>query len=152
VQTVDANGSVLSASSLARARWGATWERAGEIPIDEAWVAWTGVPDCDACVYGMMRHMVGLVAAGYGDDPEEVVGWFADVSLSQWLVHGAAYRIGRHPQLEGIEGTVCRMRIGDDSPYYVLDVDVGGRAFAIPIDTIEIQRAILQSALVVSDP
>lgn len=151
VQMVDANGAVLADTTVAQARWGDPWTCAGSIPLDDAFVEWAGVATFDACAHGVMRHMVGLAAAGYGDDLSEIVGWFRDLAALEWLIEGATYRIEAHPLLEGIAGTVGVLWVSDDGADYALDVRVGaGDPYRIALDTPALLRAALHATVVVS--
>ncbi len=151
IQTIDANGKVMDDVAVARERWDAGWVCAGEIPIDDALVAWAGVRECDACIHGIMRHLVGLGVAGYGESLGEVVEWFRDLAQGVWMVEGASYRVERHQLLDGLAGAVGVLRMDGDGDDPVLDVRVGERSFSIALDTPALRRALLQAAVVASE-
>jgi hypothetical protein len=152
VQAVDANGAVLADTTVARARWDAPWTRAGAILLDDAFVEWSGVAAFDACAHGVMRHMVGLAAAGYGDDVADIVEWFRDLSALEWLIEGAAYRLEAHPLWEGMAGAVGVLWADEDGTGHALDVRVGAESYRIPLHTLDLMRAMLQSAVVATEP
>jgi len=144
VQTFDANGVVMSDVPVSRVKWSDPWVLAGEVPLDEAFVLWAGVPRFDACAYGTMRHMAGLVACGYGDDPGDVVDWFRDLGELQWLVDGVTYRIVGGEEFEGLNGSSGEMTFDeDDVP--VFQVAVGVDTYPIRLDSQDMLRAVLCS-------
>jgi len=148
VRTLDANGNVVDDVPASKAQWGPVWEIAGEVPLGDAFVAWTTVRAFDACAFGVMRHLVGLLAHGYGETPEDVVGWFQDMGSLQWIVEGVEYRIDR--ELEPLVGIVGSRGViaMNDRPFLYLTV--GEREYPISLDSVEAQRALLIAA--VPDP
>lgn len=155
VQTLDANGGVERTEGIARAQWGSPWALAGALPLDDAFVAWSTVRHYDACAYGAMRHLAGLLAGGYGPaeaDPEEedaaaIVGWFRDLGALAWLAEGARYRLDReHAPLVGLVGAAGTLGWSEDCP--VLYLAVGEREYPIRLDTAEAHRALLIAATV----
>jgi len=144
VQTLDADGRVTSDVPLARVKWADPWVSAGEVPLDDAFVEWTGVQRFDACVYGTMRHLSGLLACGFGDTPEEVVGWFGDMGALQWIVEGVLYRIEGGDEFDGIDGSVGKMEFDEDN-VPVFNVGVGSVTYPIRLDTGDLLRSVLCS-------
>ena len=148
IRTLDANGSVVDDVPSAKVQWGPVWENAGEVPLGDAFVSWTGVRAFDACAFGVMRHLVGLLAHGYGETPEEVVGWFFDMGVLQWIVEGVEYRVDREVEpLVGIVGSRGVIALNDRP---VICLTVGEREYPITLDTPESLRAFLVAA--VPDP
>lgn len=149
VQTLDANGSVVDDVPTSKVQWGPTWEIAGEVPLGDAFVAWTTVRAFDSCAFGVMRHLVGLMAHGYGEEPEEIVEWFQDMEALQWIVEGAEYRIDREVEpLVGMVGSRGGISLEGETP--VLRLVVGEREYPILLNAPEIFRAFLVAA--VPDP
>jgi hypothetical protein len=145
VLTLDVNGHPAQAEAVARERWGDAWSCAGTLPLDDAFVAWSTVREFDRCAYGVQRHLVGLLAGGYGaddnDDPAAIVDWFRDMASLSWIIDGARYRIDRdHAPLEGLVGSVGTLAWNDLPTLYL---SVAGREYPLLIDTPEMQRAIL---------
>lgn len=151
VQAVDANGAVLADTTVAQARWDAIWTRAGAVLLDDAFVEWSGVAAFDACAHGVMRHMVGMAAAGYGDDVADIVEWFRDLSSLEWLIEGAAYRLEAHPLWEGLTGAMGILWVNEEETEHALDVRVGSESYRIPLNTPDLMRAMLQSAIVATE-
>jgi hypothetical protein len=145
VLTLDVNGRPAQAEPVARERWGDAWSCAGTLPLDDAFVCWSTVREFDRCAFGVQRHLVGLLAGGYGaegnDDPAAIVDWFRDMASMEWLIDGARYRIDRdHAPLEGLIGSVGTLAWNDLPTLYL---SVAGREYPLLIDTPEMQRAIL---------
>ena len=149
IRTLDANGSVVDDVPASKAQWGPVWESAGEVPLNDAFVSWTTVRAFDACAFGVMRHLVGLMVGGYHseerDDPEEIVEWFQDMASLQWIAEGAEYRIDREVEpLVGLVGSHGVLAMNDRP---VLYLTVGEREYPISLDTPEAVRAFLIAAV-----
>lgn len=142
VQTLDANGSVLRDEHVSEVRWGDAWNVAGVIPMDEAFAEWSGAHAFDACSYGVMRHMVDLCAAGYGETPEEVVSWFRDLGRLEWLIDGALYRVvsGSSP-FDGLRGAIGMVRGEDENLFF--DIVVGEGTYSVSLDSHDLHVAML---------
>jgi len=102
---LDANGSVDRTIPVHRMRYGDPWRQAGEIQISRELIDLCGLQDFDWFLFGLMRHSAGLIAHGFGEDPEEVMSWFDDVAAADYIV-GGVYEVvgpGREPFV-GLEG------------------------------------------------
>ena len=151
VRTLDANGDVVSDVRTPHARWGTTWHLAGSVPLDDAFVEWSGVPLFDACAAGAMQHMAAALAAGYGETPEEIVSWFSDMASGDWLIEGAQYRIVRDvPPVEGLVGSVGTLALdADGNP--ILTLHVGERAYPVGLEDPATLRAFLCSSEIIAE-
>ena len=150
VQLLDVNGNVMSDARIGNVRWGPPWVLAGVVPLDDSFVAWSGIAAFDACAYGMMRHLAGLLVGGYGDEPEEVVIWFKDMAKLEWLVDGATYCFDRDcPPIEGLIGVTGQIAWQEESA--VLYIDAGKRQHEVSLSDVAMQRALLQAAVVDHD-
>ena len=148
VKTLDANGSVERDVPVCLAKWGSPWVDAGVVPLGDEFVTWSGVRQFDACVYGVMRHMVGLMACGYGEEPSDIVEWFKDMAAMGWITDGATYAIDKDVDpFVGLIGSKGVMLFSDDD-LPVLSLKVGGREYPIVLDTIELQKSLLIATVV----
>lgn len=102
---LDANGNVDRTTPVNKMKYGDPWRLAGEIPVSKEIVDLCGLQDFDWFLYGLMRHAVGLVTFGFGDDPADVMSWFGDISAADYIVGGTYEVVGpeRKP-FEGLDG------------------------------------------------
>jgi hypothetical protein len=72
------------------------WVMIGEIPLSVV-VARTlvSLDRFDWLAFGLMRHAVGLITAGWGACAAEVIEWFVPLERGAWVVKEASYTLGR---------------------------------------------------------
>lgn len=83
---IDAQGEIESVVNIASVKYGASWRSAGIILVDDSLVEFCGLENFDFFVYALMRHSVNLIAGGWGETPEEVVGWFKGLGNLDFLL------------------------------------------------------------------
>lgn len=54
---------------------------------------------------GIMRHVVDLIALGWGETPEEVISWFSDLKSLDWFQDQQRYvaQRGKYAEFDSIE-------------------------------------------------
>ena len=100
--TLDANGDVEKRVPVAEGRYDEPYRIAGTIPIVDDTVEFCGLPHVNEFLFGLMRHAVCLILGGWGDTPEEVVGWFSDINKLDFLQEGEYQVVG--PEREPFVG------------------------------------------------
>ena len=102
----DANGNIEYRVPVAEGRYDVPYRLAGVIPVVDATVDFCGLKEFNDFLFGIMRHVVCLIIGGWGDTPEEVVGWFQDLSALEFLQESEYKVIGpeREPFI-GIQDT-----------------------------------------------
>ena len=88
----DANGDESRRRPMQGIEYPDPWKLAGTVEPSAEIVEVAGLQDFDWFQFGLMRHAAELIALGYGDDPEEVLTWFEDVTKGEWIREGE-YRI-----------------------------------------------------------
>jgi hypothetical protein len=119
------------------------WYAVGGVEFNAAWaalrvptLAW---PDL---ARGVQRHLVGLIASGWGDTVAEVVGWFADPLASASCVVPACYRVvAGGGCLAGFEGLVLRpVRVDVDDAGEALFAERWADVVGVAMPRLEVQR------------
>lgn len=104
-ERLDANGEVKSAVSVKLMSYDSPWELCGKIPIEDSWLKYCPLLDFDKFVYGIERHVAHLIALGFGDTPEEVVGWFSELSEAEFVMEADYEVVGpEYGALAGMRG------------------------------------------------
>lgn len=87
VMLLNAEGDVERSVSVLDIDWDAEigFVSIGKIPIDMAWVEWCGLEFFDRFIKGVMRHIVLLIVNGWGTTPAEVLSWFADLRMGEFV-------------------------------------------------------------------
>jgi hypothetical protein len=107
VCVIDANGDVESSFPRERAIYPKTMRRAGLIPVDDAFVEFSCLENFEDMLEAIMRHSSYMIACGYGDYPEEVVGWFESIAEAEFM-NGTSYRfIEEYAPFENMLGVRC---------------------------------------------
>lgn len=89
---LDANGEEVDRQPMLGASYPEPWRLVGTLEPTATIVEVAGLQDFDWFQFGVLRHAVRLIAGGWGDDPEEVMGWFADLRDGDWI-RGGQYRL-----------------------------------------------------------
>lgn len=129
VKKLDFNGDVESVSNIVDVDWGNEWISAGEICLSDSVVEICGLENFDAFVYGLMRHVVGLMICGYGDEPCDVVRLFDDIKKQEFIVEGGYRIVGDHGDISGLVGNNVAVSMdscgGKMAEFSVLGSDFG---------------------------
>lgn len=89
---LDAQGEECQRTGLRSATYPDPWQLAGEILADASIVEIAGLQDFDWFQFGLARHAAELIRLGYGDTPQEVMGWFTDLRAADYIRAGE-YRV-----------------------------------------------------------
>jgi len=105
---INSNGEVESECDPWHLEFDEPWVKVGEIGVNsKEFLGLCDVNEFDWLVYGVMRHVVGLIVLGWGDSIEDTVGLFENVALGEFVVPGCPYVIVGpfwapfHSELEG---------------------------------------------------
>lgn len=135
---LDANGDVKLAIPRERAIYPETMRSAGIIPVDDAFVEFSCLDRFERMLEAVMRHATYMIACGYGDSPQEVVGWFEKIAEAKF-VNGTSYRfIEEHDpfvDLLGVECVVYEDEDEDGEVDLVVVADVRDKKFEFRIDS-----------------
>ena len=73
------------------------WTVGAAISMDEAPLAQVlqeaGGNKAESLINGIMRHATGLFASGFGEDEQEVMGWFKDPASLEFIDDGMSYKV-----------------------------------------------------------
>lgn len=109
----DWNGEVESRHKYGEFQYGDLYRSFGSILFDASFVENWGA-DYDAAIESICSHVLKLVILGYGDNPEQIVGWFRDMESMEFLVESDyQFVVGRGSFL-GMDGTRVSVSIDDD--------------------------------------
>jgi hypothetical protein len=111
-QGIGADGEVRWEAAVQAARPAGAWYEVARVSFGAPWEA-LRVPllEWGRVLAGVQRHLVGLVAAGWGDSVEEVAAWFVDPLAGATCIVPGVYRmVGSYPPLLGFEGLLLRVQ------------------------------------------
>lgn len=134
VQVLDANGEVESDHPYGRFQFGDLYKSCGVISVNDDFVEFCGEDNFDEFVDAVALHVVNLVALGYGETPDEVVGWFNDLESKSFIVDGGYLFRSEHGQFAGLIGRKSRIESDEAGELTIVGV-VGEEEFKIPMDT-----------------
>ncbi len=153
--TIDANGDVESRRPIHEARYDDDpYRLAGTIPVTDEMVEFAGLVAFEKFIYGVMRHVTYLIVGGWGDSPEEVVGWFQNFGNVNtldipFLIIGDYKVVG--PEWEpivGLNGLTISLDYGEE--FIEATIKVVDSNFDFPLDTREVITAFLISTIPVT--
>lgn len=111
VNIIGAQGEIIESVSQAQADFDELWVSCGSIPIgSDDMIDMCGVSNFDLMLNGLMRHVVRLIVLGWGETPDDVVGWFGDIKSCDFIVSGK-YVVGDEPigMFDGLSGSIVEM-------------------------------------------
>lgn len=130
----DSNGMVETSCPIERAHYYDSMKSAGIVNIDDNFAKFCGIEHFNDVIFSIMRHMVNMVTAGYGDNPEEVVGWYSNISELKFLV-GTRFRFDyEYEPFVDMIGLIGFVDIDDDGEY-VVSIEVRNDIFRVPLDS-----------------
>jgi hypothetical protein len=130
----DVNGNIESLRPIGKANYPSLMRSAGIVKIDNDFVEFCGIEFFNDMIMSVMRHMVNMVVAGYGDNLEDIVDWYSDISSLKFLI-GTKFRFDseNEPFLDMI-GLIGFVDV-DDCGEYIVNVKVANNVFKIPLDS-----------------
>lgn len=129
----DANGVATSSTPRHRAEYPPSMQSAGTIPIGAEFLEFAGEEYFEELVGAVMRHVTNMVAAGYGDTPEEVVEWFSPINELKFLDGSSYVFVKELPPYEGLMGIKCLAKI-DKNGSFKVEAMVSGNVFDLAIE------------------
>ena len=104
VSVLDFNGDIESVVHASEVEWGDEWRLAGEVKLIDEMAVMAGLENFDRFVFGLTRQIVHLIVCGYGETPEEVIGWASDFVNREFIVEGEYRVVDGHGDFEGLDG------------------------------------------------
>jgi|GEM_PF-2833726 len=112
----DFNGEIQEKVHGSIIDWGEEWRLAGSIKMVDEMVVMSCLQHFDDFVNALMRHAVCLLTCGYGDSPEDVIGWFDKFGERKFVVEDEYLITGEHGEFREMKGfrvRVDRSEVGE---------------------------------------
>lgn len=108
-EKLNPNGDVASSSSIVHMVYDEPYLQCGTIRVENTWLEECSVMDLDKLIYGVQRHVVRMIAGGWGDTPDEVVTWFNELMEGHFIAPAEYEVVGpEHGIFEGLLGNRIR--------------------------------------------
>ena len=149
---IGADGEVRWEAAVAAAPPAGTWYAIGEVAFGGGWEALeVHTLDWDRLVVGVQRHVVRLIAGGWGDSVAEVVGWFADPLAGASCVAPACYHVmEEYGALRGFGGFVLRpLPVAIDDQGNALFAEMWADVVGVGMPRLEVPRAEFTRSLLI---
>lgn len=112
IHELDPDGDIIRSGHARSFEWGDPWGVAGEVKLTDELATM-----CEPVRFGefsaaIMRHVVTMISEGYGDCPEEVVGWFGEKGMT-YMVGAVFLFTGDSGKFTGLIGQRAHVEMSE---------------------------------------
>lgn len=94
--------------------WGDEWRFGGKLSFNDNMVEICGIDNFDKFSFGIMRHIVCLLACEFGENIEEIIESFEDIGSLNFIISDKYSIVSSHGEISDFIGNVIDIETNDD--------------------------------------